>query len=154
MLSNMIVKTVRMMIKLKVLLSRWFYCISTSFRVNAMSTEKRQIANDEYKILPKHDKKITFSNIIPFYFRDCFVQMQRVVRWPAWWRPPPPPPRTSPWPLPSLTSPPPRPLPIWPSCQSKASSFHPTTILISAGKHSYLILQLRLSISSTIIPNR
>ena len=88
--------------------------------------------------------------------------MQRVVRWPAlscpcWWHPPPPPPRRSPWPPPSLTSrplPPPRPLLTSPSCQSKASSFHPTTILISAGKHSHLILPGRFSISSSMILNR
>ena len=71
--SNVIVKTVTMMIKLKVLLSRWFYCISTSFRFNAMSTEKRQIANDKYKILPKLDKqhKVCFWHYT-FLFQRLF----------------------------------------------------------------------------------
>ena len=76
--------------------------------------------------------------------------MQKMQRWPAlsspcrWrppppsprtppWPPPPPPPRTPPWPPP--TSSPPLPLPTLPSCQSKASLSHPTTILILAGKH-------------------
>ena len=76
MISNVIVKTVTMMIKLKILLSRWFYCISTSFRFNAMSIEKRQIANDEYKVLSKLDKnnlifalpilKLSISEIVLF----------------------------------------------------------------------------------------
>ena len=142
---------VMMMKKVKVWLKRWFYCISTSFHFNAMSNEKRQLT--KYK----HDEQLNFYQCQ--YFRDCFVQMQRVVRWPAlscpcWRRPPPPSPRRSPWPPPSLTSrppPPPRSLPTSPSCQSKASSFHPTTILISAGKYWHQNLPSRLSVSSSII---
>ena len=41
-----------------------------------MSIEKRQIANDEYKVLSKLDKNnliFAAANIKIIYFRDCFV---------------------------------------------------------------------------------
>ena len=137
--------------KAKVWLKRWFYCISTSFHFNAMSNGKRQIT--KYK----HDKQLNFHQCQ--YFRDCFVQMQRVVRWPAlsspWrWRPPPPPPCTPTWPPPTLPTsrpPPARPPPTSLSCQSRASLSHPTTILISAGKYWHQNLPSRLSVSSSKI---
>ena len=141
-----------MMKKVKVWLKRWFYCISTSFHFNAMSNKKDNLQNTNTT------NNLIFTNANIFDFRDCFVQMQRVGRWPAlsspcWWCPPPPPPCTPTWPPPTLPTPPPRPPPTSPSCQSKASLSHPTTILTSTGKHWHQNLPSRLSVSSSIISN-